>query len=134
MQVRYKALIQDNNISMLCFNFKMNLISISSMTKMLKEGRYGALNPETNVALYIWNEFISNFSMTFFLHHADNDVLWLFMQMQNTWRPRKLKQGRYEALKQGTNSSMLCLKIKMNLIIISSMTFHLSVIILTNIN
>ena len=53
MQVRYKALIQDNNISMLCFNFKMNLISISSMTKMLKEGRYGALNPETNVALYI---------------------------------------------------------------------------------
>ena len=45
--------------------------------------------------------------------------------MQNNWTPRKLKQGRYQAWNQDRNTSMLCLKIEMNLIIIPKKIFHL---------
>ena len=94
-------------------------------TRNSKEGGYGALNPDTNTSMLhlrskIW--FIINSSRTFYLYHADNVVLWSFFQIQNNWSFRKLKQGRYKALMQDINTSMLCLKIEINLIIISFMT------------
>ena len=97
-------------------------------TRHSKEGGYGALNPYTNTSMLglkslIW--FIINSSMTFYLYHADNVVLWSFFQIQNNWRPRKLKQRRNKALNLDTNSSMLCLKIRIDSIIISSMIFYL---------
>ena len=62
---------------------------------------------------------------TFNLHHSDNDVLWSFFQLQNKWITRNLKEGGYIALNTHTNTSMLCLKIEINLIIISYKTFYL---------
>ena len=62
---------------------------------------------------------------TFNLHHSDNDVLWSFFQLQNKWITRNLKEGGYIDLNKGTNTSMLCLKFEMNLIIISYKTFYL---------
>ena len=62
-------------------------------TRNSKEGGYGALNPDTNTSMLhlrskIW--FIINSSMTFYLYHADNVVLWSFFQIQNNWSFRKL--------------------------------------------
>ena len=65
MQVRYKALIQDTNTSM---KIEIDLIIISSMTKKLGTKILSSepRNQYQHIALYIWNKFISNFSMTFF--------------------------------------------------------------------
>ena len=91
------------------------------ITRNLKEGGYGALNTDTNTSMLQLKSkicFIINSPMIFYLYLVDNDVLWSFFQIQNNWRPRKLKKGRYEAMNLDTNTSMLSLKIKIDLFIL----------------
>ena len=97
--------------------------------RKLNEGGYGALNLDMNTSmlgLKLKVCFIHNSSLKFYLYHVDNDVLWSFLQMQNNWTPRKLKQERYQALNPDRNTSILCLKIEMNFIIIPNKIFHLN--------
>ena len=129
---RHQALNPDTNSSMLCLKSEICYIINSSMnfflyhayneviwsffqiqnkwrTRDSKEGGYGFLNPDMNTSMLrlkskIW--FIHQFFNDFYLYHADNVVLWSFFQIQNNWRPRKLKQGRDEALNLDTNTSM----------------------------
>ena len=129
--------LKKNKTSMLCLKNEIILITISDdndvlwsffqlqnkwNTRHLKEGEYGALNTHTNTSmLHLKSEisFIINSPMNFYLNTVDNDVLWSFLQIQNNWRQRKLKQGRYEALTLDNYTSILCFKIKTNSIIIS---------------
>ena len=147
----YIALNTGTNTSMLCLKFDINLIIISYKTfylchedndvllsffqkqnklrtRKLNEGGYWALNPDIYTSLLHLKSkvcFIHNSSMSFYLYHIDNGVLWSFFQVQNNWTPRKLKQGRYEALNPDTNTSMFCLNIEIHLFFISYKIFYL---------
>ena len=43
------------------------------------------------LAWQVWN--LIYFLSSFYFHHEDNDVLSVFIQIQNNGRPRKLKEG-----------------------------------------
>ena len=95
------------------------------ITRNLKEGRYGAVNTDTHTSMQCLKIEINLIIISYkfsYLYHVNNDVLWSFFQMQNNWTPKKLKQGRFEALNPYTKTSMLCLKIEIKLIISSYKT------------
>ena len=77
--------------------------------KKLKKVKYAALNQNTKTSMLclkieIILIIISN--KTFYLYHADNDVLWSFFQLQNKWITRSLKEGRFGGLNTNTNTRM----------------------------
>ena len=105
-----------------------NSFKYNRRPRKIDEGGYVALNTDMNTSMLCLKSgicLIINSSMNLYLYHADNDVLWPFFQIRNNLRPRKSKQGWYEALTTDINTSVLCLKIETNLIIIFYKIFYL---------
>ena len=58
------------------------------------------MNPNTNTRMLRWKSkicLIIYSSINFYLFHVYNDVQWAFFQIQNNWRPKKLKKGKNAA-------------------------------------